>query len=50
VAGALLRDDYINKIKEAGFSVEILSEDKDISKKQYQGLPLESLKIKAVKK
>jgi len=50
VAGALLRDDYINKIKEAGFSVEILSEDKDISKKQYQGMPLESLKIKAVKK
>jgi len=50
VAGALLRDDYINKIKEAGFSAEILSEDKDISKKQYQGMPLESLKIKAVKK
>lgn len=50
VAGALLRDDYINKMKKAGFEVEILSEDLDISKKQYQGMPLESLKIKAVKK
>ncbi|OGI26308.1 MAG: arsenite S-adenosylmethyltransferase [Candidatus Moranbacteria bacterium RBG_13_45_13] len=50
VSGALLKDDYINKIKEAGFSVEILSEDKNISKKQYRGMPLESLKIKAVKK
>jgi len=50
VAGALLKDDYIDKIKKAGFVVEILSEDKDISKKQYQGIPLESLKVKAVKK
>ncbi|PIU78699.1 MAG: arsenite S-adenosylmethyltransferase [Candidatus Moranbacteria bacterium CG_4_10_14_3_um_filter_44_15] len=50
VAGALLRDDYIEKIKKAGFEVEILSEDKDISKKQYQGIPLESLKIKATKR
>lgn len=50
VAGALMKDDYIEKIKKAGFSVEILSEDKDISKKQYHGMPLESLKIKAVKK
>ena len=50
VAGALMRDDYIAKIKKAGFEVEIISEDKDISKKQYQGIPLESLKIKAVKK
>lgn len=50
VAGALMRDDYINKMKKAGFEVEIISEDKDISKKQYQGMPLESLKIKAVKK
>ncbi len=49
VAGALLKDDYIAKMKKAGFQVEILSEDKDISKKQYQGMPLESLKVKAVK-
>jgi len=49
VGGALLKDDYIGKLKKAGFEVEILSEDKDISKKQYQGIALESLKVKAVK-
>jgi len=49
VAGALLKDDYIQKIKDAGLAVEVLSEDKDISKKQYSGIPLESLKVKAVK-
>jgi SAM-dependent methyltransferase len=50
VAGALLKDDYIGKLEKAGFAVEILSEDTGISKKQYQGKPLESLKIKAVKR
>jgi len=50
VAGALLKSDYISKMEKAGFSVEVLSEDKDISKKQYSGMPLESLKIKAVKR
>jgi arsenite methyltransferase len=50
VAGALMKDDYISKMKSAGFGVEVLSEDKDISKKQYSGIPLESLKVKAVKK
>lgn len=50
VAGALLKKDYISKMKKAGFAVEVLLEDKDISKKQYSGMPLESLKIKAVKK
>jgi arsenite methyltransferase len=50
VAGALLKDDYISKMEKAGFSVEVLSEDKDISKKQYSGMPLESLKVKAIKK
>lgn len=49
VAGALLKEDYISKMKAAGFAVEILSEDTDISKKQYQGMPIESLKVKAVK-
>lgn len=49
VAGALLKDDYISKIEKAGFAAEVLSEDKDISKKQYSGMPLESLKIKAIK-
>jgi SAM-dependent methyltransferase len=49
VAGALLKDDYLNKIKEAGFSVNILKEDKKISKEQYRGIALESLMIEAVK-
>lgn len=50
VAGALLKDDYISKMEKAGFTVEVLSEDRDISKKQYSGMPLESLKVKAIKK
>lgn len=50
VAGALLRDDYLEEMKKAGFEVEIISEDLGISKKQYQGLPLESLKVKATKR
>lgn len=49
VGGALLKDDYIEIIKAAGFKVKILSEDKDISKRQYNGIPLESLKIEATK-
>ena len=49
VGGALLKDDYVDFIKKAGFEVSILSEDKDISKRQYQGMPLESLKVEARK-
>jgi ubiquinone/menaquinone biosynthesis C-methylase UbiE len=49
VAGALLKNDYLNKIKEAGFSVNILRENKEISKKQYNGIALESLTIEAIK-
>jgi len=49
VGGALLKKDYINIAKKAGFKVKVLSEDKQISKRQYQGLPLESLKIEAIK-
>lgn len=49
VGGALLKDDYLKVIKEAGFKVKILFEDKDISKRQYQGIPLESLKVEAQK-
>ena len=49
VAGALLKEDYLNKIKEAGFSVNILKENKKISKEQYNGIALESLMIEAVK-
>jgi len=47
VAGALLKEEYLRLLKKAGFSVEILDEDSDISKRQYVGLPVESLKLKA---
>lgn len=49
VGGALLKNDYLKRISDAGFKVKILSEDTDISKKQYNGIPLESLKIMAYK-
>ena len=49
VAGALLKQDYIEKIKQAGLKVRVLSEDVDISKTQYNGLALESIKIEAAK-
>lgn len=49
VGGALLKDEYLNTIKKAGFIVQILSEDKDISKRQYKDMPVESLKIEATK-
>jgi arsenite methyltransferase len=44
-----MRDKYIKIVKNAGFAVKIVSEDKTISKKQYGGIPLESLKIEAKK-
>ncbi|MBU0975483.1 MAG: arsenite methyltransferase [Patescibacteria group bacterium] len=49
VGGAILKEDYLRIVEIAGFRVKILSEDKDISKRQYQGIPLESLKIEARK-
>jgi len=49
VSGALQKEDYIQKMKNASFNVKILSEDKDISKRQYSGIALESLKIEATK-
>ncbi|MCJ7816849.1 MAG: arsenite methyltransferase [Candidatus Aenigmarchaeota archaeon] len=49
VAGALLRQDYMKKIKEAGLKVRIISEDRTIGKKQYLSLPVESLRIEARK-
>lgn len=47
VAGAILKEEYLSLLKKAGFSVEILDEDSDISKRNYRGLPVESLKLKA---
>ena len=49
VGGALLKDDYIAIARDAGFEVEVLGEDKEISKEQYKGVDLESLKLKLVK-
>ncbi|MDD2753804.1 MAG: arsenite methyltransferase [Candidatus Portnoybacteria bacterium] len=49
VAGALLRDDYLDKIKSAGFKVKILHENKEISKTQYNGIPLESIMVELEK-
>lgn len=49
VGGALLKEEYLGLLAQAGFSVEILQEDKDISKQQYHGMPVASLKFRAVK-
>jgi len=49
VAGALLREDYLNKIKNAGFKVRILHENREISKKQYNGIALESIMVELAK-
>ncbi len=49
VAGALLKNDYLDKIREAGFSVRILHENAEISKQQYSGIPLESIIVELTK-
>jgi len=49
VAGALLRNDYLGKIEGAGFKVKVLYENKGISKKQYSGMPLESIMVELTK-
>jgi len=49
VAGALLKEDYLEKIKKVGFSCRILSENKEISKQQYHGIALESLMVELTK-
>ena len=49
VAGALLKDKYVKIVKDSGFQVKILNENKSISKEQYQGIPLESLLLEGNK-
>ncbi|MFH1781813.1 MAG: arsenite methyltransferase [Patescibacteria group bacterium] len=49
VGGAILKEEYIKKLEKAGFKVKIIKEDKDINKRQYKGMPLESLGIEAIK-
>lgn len=49
VGGALLKEEYLKIIEQAGFSYNILDEDKEISKTQYKGINLESLKVEIYK-
>ncbi|KXS46509.1 MAG: ArsR family transcriptional regulator [Methanohalophilus sp. T328-1] len=49
IGGALLKDDYLGMIKDAGFNVEIMDQDKEIGENQYSGYPVMSLKLKAFK-
>ncbi len=49
VAGALLKEEYLRKIEEVGFGINILAENKEISKKQYGGIPLESITVELTK-
>lgn len=49
VAGALPKEEYLDIARKAGFKVKVLHEDKEISKKQYNGIPLESIKIECIK-
>jgi hypothetical protein len=49
LAGALQKKDYLANIQQAGLKVNIIGEDKEISKTQYNGLALERIKIEATK-
>lgn len=49
ISGAILKKEYLKLMKEAGFKVKILSEDKEISERQYKGFPVESMKLVAYK-
>ena len=49
VGGALLKEDYLRIILEAGFKYNIIEEDTDISNRQYNGINLESLKVELYK-
>lgn len=45
VAGAILKDDYLDLMRKAGFRIRKIQEDKEIGKRQYKDLPVESVKI-----
>jgi len=51
VAGALLKDEYLNKLTHAGFDVTIIDEDTEINKKWFDSdeLPIASVKFIASK-
>jgi len=50
VGGALLKEDYLAAVKNAGFNIDRIDEDLDIGRIQYGGLPIVSLKLVASKK
>lgn len=52
VSGAVLKETYLNMLKEVGFEVTILDEDTQINKKWFESdeLPISSLKFIAYKK
>ncbi|NYT04664.1 MAG: arsenite methyltransferase [Candidatus Methanofastidiosa archaeon] len=50
VAGAILKEDYLKIIKDAGFEISNTTSDQEISVRQYWGLPIESLSIVAIKR
>jgi arsenite methyltransferase len=49
VAGAILKKDYLDKIKNAGFELIEFTETTEVSKQQYEGMPVESIKVLARK-
>ena len=49
VAGAILKENYLKIIKDAGFEISNTTSDQEISVRQYWGLPIESLSIVARK-
>lgn len=49
VGNAILKDEYLSLIQSTGLKSKILDEDRDISKRQYQGIALESLKLELTK-
>lgn len=50
VGNAILKDEYLKLIKKAGLKAQILDEDKQISKRQYRGIALESIKLELQKR
>ncbi len=49
VGGAILKEEYLKIIRKTGFILKNIVENKEISKTQYQGIPLESLNVTAYK-
>jgi ArsR family transcriptional regulator len=51
VLGALLKDDYLNIIKNVGFKLDLIEEDFEVNIKKFnnKALPISSLKYIAIK-